>query len=125
MGVLGVLCAFVILSYYSVVGGWVTKYIVAFASGGNFGSDPAAYFNNFVASPVEPVVWHLVFMAFCAIVVVMGGCQRHREDEQDSPPCPLCHCGGGCRPFRHLPGAGEGLKFLFVPDFSRFLQLAT
>ncbi len=118
VGVLGVLCAFVILSYYSVVGGWVTKYIVAFASGGNFGSDPAAYFNNFVASPVEPVVWHLVFMAFCAIVVVMGVVKGIEKMSKILLPALFVIVVVVAIRSVTLPGAGEGLKFLFVPDFS-------
>ena len=118
VGGLGVLCAFVILSYYSVVGGWVTKYIVAFASGGNFGSDPAAYFNNFVASPVEPVVWHLVFMAFCAIVVVMGVVKGIEKMSKVLLPVLFVIVVVVAIRSVTLPGAGEGLKFLFVPDFS-------
>lgn len=118
VGGLGVLCAFVILSYYSVVGGWVTKYIVAFASGGNFGSDPAAYFNSFVASPVEPVVWHLVFMAFCAIVVVMGVVKGIEKMSKVLLPVLFVIVVVVAIRSVTLPGAGEGLKFLFVPDFS-------
>ena len=38
VGVIGVLCAFIICSYYSVIGGWVLKYIASYATGGNFGS---------------------------------------------------------------------------------------
>ena len=39
VGGIGVLTLFVIMSYYSIVGGWVMKYIWVYASGAHFGAD--------------------------------------------------------------------------------------
>ncbi|WP_101294801.1 sodium-dependent transporter [Halegenticoccus soli] len=69
-GVIGALAGFVILSYYSVVGGWVLRYIIASATGAYF-ADPAAYFET-VATGTDAVAYHAVFMALVAGVVAVG-----------------------------------------------------
>lgn len=71
-GKLGIITAFVILSYYSVVGGWVLKYVFTYLGGADFGGDTTAYFTAFIASPIEPLLWHFIFMALTAAVVVKG-----------------------------------------------------
>ena len=116
VGGIGVLCAFVILSYYSVVGGWVLKYIAAYLTGGQFGGDYGAYFDNFVASPVEPVVWHLVFMAFCALVVVGGVAKGIEKASKIMLPALFVLIVVVAVRACTLPGAAEGLKFFFVPN---------
>ena len=72
VGVFGVLTSFIILSYYSVVGGWVLKYFFYYLSGGNFGNDTSNFFNNFISSPFEPALWHIVFMGLSTIIVIGG-----------------------------------------------------
>ena len=58
VGIFGVMAAFVILSYYSVIGGWIIKYIISY---GTTLAAPAD-FTMFISSN-EPVIWHFVFMA--------------------------------------------------------------
>lgn len=50
VGIFGVLAAFIILSYYSVIGGWILKYIVSYAT--TF--DAPADFNAFISNGAEP-----------------------------------------------------------------------
>lgn len=120
VGVIGVVCAFVILSYYSVIGGWVLKYISGYATGGDFSGNTSDYFNNFVASPVEPVVWHLVFMLFCAIVVIGGVAKGIEKASKVMLPLLFLMIIVVAVRSATLPGGLEGLKFLFVPDFGAF-----
>ena len=120
VGVIGVLCAFIICSYYSVIGGWVLKYIASYATGGNFGSDTGAYFNNFVSSPAEPVIWHLVFMLFCAVVVVGGVAKGIEKASKIMLPLLFVFIVIVAVRSATLPGGGEGLQFLFVPNFGAF-----
>ena len=114
VGVLEIACAFIILSYYSVVGGWVMKYIGSYLTGANV-SDGAA-FDTFVSSPVQPVIWHLLFMAV-AVIVVIGGVQKGIEtcSKWLLPLLFVLLIGVVVRSVT-LPGSTEGLKFLFVPD---------
>ena len=116
VGVIEISCAFIILSYYSVVGGWVMKYIGSYLTGASV-SDPAA-FDTFVASPVQPVVWHLLFMAV-AVLVVIGGVQKGIEtcSKWLLPLLFVLLIGVVVRAVT-LPGAFAGLRFLFVPDTS-------
>lgn len=117
VGIIGVVCAFVILSYYSVIGGWVLKYIASYATGGNFGADTKQYFDTFVTSPVEPVVWHLVFMLFCAVVVVGGVAKGIEKASKIMLPLLFLMIIVVAVRSAILPGGVEGLKFLFVPNF--------
>lgn len=117
VGAIGVLCAFTILSYYSVVGGWVMKYILGYLEGGSFGGDPVAYYQHFVSSPIEPVVWHLIFMALCALVVIGGVAKGiERASKFMLPGLFILLIIVAVRSVT-LDGAMEGLKFFFVPDF--------
>lgn len=61
-----------IMTYYSVIGGWVTKYIVVYLTGegGNAATD--GYFTDFITAPVSPVVFMLIFLVITAVVVYNG-----------------------------------------------------
>ena len=67
VGIFGVLAAFIILTYYSVIGGWIIKYIVSY---GTTMAAPAD-FDGFISS-TEPVLWHLVFIAATVGVCYFG-----------------------------------------------------
>ena len=72
VGGIGVLTLFVIMSYYSIVGGWVMKYIWVYASGAHFGAaaNPyQTYFADFIAKPVEPLLWGAAFLLLLACVI--------------------------------------------------------
>ncbi len=69
----------IIVPYYGVIGGWVTRYIVGFVAG-----DPllvgesatvetsATFFSAFTANPWQPLVFFLIFAALTILVVVFG-----------------------------------------------------
>lgn len=124
IGAIGVICGFILLSYYSVVGGWIIKYIIIYGSDGNLGRDKSGYFNNFVASSVEPVTWHLIFMIVCAIIVLCG---IHNGIEKASgimmPALFVMIIILAIRAVM-LDGAVEGLKFLFIPNKTSFNSLS-
>jgi NSS family neurotransmitter:Na+ symporter len=75
VGATGVLGAFLILSFYSVIGGWALSYMGDMASGSFSGMDKDAVggaFTSFLADPGSLLVWHSVFMALTVGVVAMG-----------------------------------------------------
>ena len=77
VGFLGVASAFVILSFYGVVGGWILKYIIdsLFGAFSNLSGDPAAageVFNAFITSSLGPVFYQIVFMSLCIFVIIQG-----------------------------------------------------
>jgi len=69
-GAIGALAGFIILSYYSVVGGWVIQYVVAGLTGG-FGTDAEAFFLS-TASGTNAVLFHGLFMSLVAGIVALG-----------------------------------------------------
>ena len=50
-----------IMTYYTVIGGWVTKYITVFVSGQGAAAAVDGFFGNFISNPIEPLVYFLVF----------------------------------------------------------------
>ena len=72
LGFLTFLVPALIMTYYSVIGGWILKYLTAYLT--TDGSAPAqdGYFTGFITAPVAPIVFTLVFLAFTAFVVYSG-----------------------------------------------------
>lgn len=72
LGYLTFLVPALIMTYYSVIGGWVVKYIVAYltAQGGEAAQD--GYFTSFITSEVSPIVFMLLFLAVTAWIVYRG-----------------------------------------------------
>lgn len=74
-GVLGVTAAFIILSFYSVIGGWAIAYAVDTASYGLAGADARAQqmrFDAMLAAPLKMAVYHFIYMAAVAFIVARG-----------------------------------------------------
>src|SRR6056297_3292855 len=69
-GHLFVVTAVVLLSFYSVVGGWILRYVAASATGAYF-ADPGAYFAG-IDYGIEAVALHLVFLGATAGIVLRG-----------------------------------------------------
>ncbi|MEZ5670952.1 MAG: sodium-dependent transporter [Thiotrichaceae bacterium] len=89
IGWMGTLCGFLILSYYSVIGGWTIAYVVKVGSGIFSNIDMlhdktmiaehvTGVFNQLIANPQTLVLWHTVFMTL-TMVVVLGGVQGGLE----------------------------------------------
>jgi len=72
LGILTFLVPAIIMTYYSVIGGWITKYMVSYLT---FRGEEAAedgFFTSFITSRVSPIFFMLVFLAFTAFVVYRG-----------------------------------------------------
>ncbi|WP_417832205.1 sodium-dependent transporter [Terasakiella sp.] len=121
VGFLAVLAAFLILSFYSVVAGWTIAYIVKMASGALVGGadELGAAFGNFISDPVQPIIYHALFMGL-TIAVVLGGVHDGIE-RACKVLMPLLFIlllvliGRAVT----LPGAEKGLEFFLMPDFSK------
>jgi len=116
VGGIGILSGFLILSYYSVVGGWVMKYIVASFTG--TGTDKAAFFGNFISSPVEPLVYHLIFMGLTAIIVIRGISGGIEKASKFLMPALFALLLVTVIRSVTLDGAMEGIKYFVTPNFS-------
>jgi len=116
IGGFGILAGFLILSYYSVVGGWVLKYIVASITG--VGADKGAYFTEFITSPVEPIIYHLIFMGLTAIIVIRGISGGIEKAVKIVMPALFIMLMVVVLRSVTLEGASEGLKYYLTPNFS-------
>ncbi len=111
-----------IVPYYCVIGGWVTKYLFAYvtgdgATGAMTGDNAALYFSNFISSSWEPIVFFIVF-AFLSFAVVVFGVQKGIEKIGKILMPLLAVLSVGLAIFAMCQkGALEGVKYFIVPKF--------
>ena len=120
LGYLAALVPVIILPYYSVIGGWVLKYLYTFISGQASLSVSDNFFSGFIAQPIEPVGWFLLFLGVTALIVLMGVEKGIESVSKFMMPilAILAVFIAGYALF--LPGALEGVKYYLLPDFSKF-----
>jgi NSS family neurotransmitter:Na+ symporter len=74
-GLAGIVTSFLILSFYSVIGGWTIAYALEIASSGLVGPEPSAVqarYDALLASPLRLTTHHALFMGLTAVVVARG-----------------------------------------------------
>lgn len=79
LGILTFLVPVLIMTYYAVIGGWITKYAVVYITGNSAAAAEDGYFTSFITSPVSPVVFALLFMGVTSFIVfngVQGGIEK-------------------------------------------------
>lgn len=119
LGSIGILTAFLILSYYSVVGGWVIKYIVATLTGG-ISADKAGYFTGFIGAPVEPLIYHGIFMVLTVAIVIKGISGGIEKASKIMMPALFVMLIMVAIRSMTLEGASAGISYYLKPDFSKF-----
>ena len=120
IGVLASLVPIIILPYYSVIGGWVCKYLAAFLSGNASAAAADGYFEGFIAQPAEPIGWFLLFMGATALVVLCGVNKGVEKVSKIMMPVLVVLTVFVAVYALFLPGAMDGVKYYLMPDFSRF-----
>lgn len=120
VGWLAALIPAIILPYYSVIGGWVTRYLVTFATG--CGADAAAdsFFGNFISNPTAPILWFCIYLALTAIVVLFGVEKGIEKASKIMMPVLVVLSLFIAIYSVTLPGALDGVIYYIKPDFSKF-----
>ena len=72
LGYLTFLVPAIIMTYYSVIGGWIAKYLVTYVTGAGNAAAQDTYFTSFITSQVSPILFMLIFLAFTAFIVYRG-----------------------------------------------------
>ena len=72
IGILACLVPILILPYYSVIGGWILKYLAVFLTGGAADTVADGYFGGFITAQWSPIFWFVIFLAATTLVVYMG-----------------------------------------------------
>lgn len=120
IGVLASVIPAIILPYYSVIGGWVSKYLAVFISGGAADAAADGYFESFIAKPFEPIGWFLLFIGLTALVVLLGVEKGIEKVSKLMMPVLVVLTLIIAVYAMFMPGAMEGVKYYLTPDFSKF-----
>ena len=126
VGYMAVISPFLILSFYSVLGGMVLKYMFSFIQalfngGANFaGVTSGAFFGGFVCNAPDMLLYFALFQGL-TLVIVMGGIEAgiERFSKFAIPALAMILLGLICYVVT-LPGAAAGLEFVFKPNFAVF-----
>ncbi|MCZ0871057.1 sodium-dependent transporter [Peribacillus sp. AS_2] len=117
----GVVASIILLSFFSVVGGWIISYLARSFTGSLSNLTQEEYgnfFNTIISNPYETVIAQLLFMVF-TIWVVQGGVSKgiEKANKYMMPSLFILFIILLIRSLT-LDGAMEGVKFFLKPDFS-------
>ncbi len=122
-GWMGVTAAFCILSFYGVVAGWTLEYVLKAVMNGFAGKTPnelGGMFGGFISGVGKPIFWQILFMALTCLIVTAGVKDGIEKYSKILMPILLVLLVVLCiRGITLPPPSGEGLAFLFKPDFSK------
>ena len=118
LGFLTVISPLIILSYYSVVGGWSIEYLIK-AAGSGFGEEVPSLFGEFIVKPWAPLICHTLFLLLTAGVVSAGVKSGIERFNRISLPLLFVLIVVIMVYALTLPGAGEGVRYLLKPDFGK------
>ncbi len=120
IGYIAALVPAIILPYYSVIGGWVTKYFVAFTTGNGFSTTADNYFDGFIASAAEPIGWFFIYIGITALIVLFGVEKGIEKVSKIMMPILLLLSIVIAVYALTIPGAMDGVKYYLTPNFSKF-----
>ena len=115
VGYFGVLAAYVILSYYAIIGGWIIKYFISYLTT----AQPPADFGAFIAQPAEPLIWFFLFMLTTSLICYFGVGGIEKASSIMMPSLFVILLIIIVRGLT-MPGALAGLDFIFRPRFNNF-----
>ena len=137
LGILTFLVPVLIMTYYAVIGGWITRYAVVYLTGQTNAAAQDGYFTAFITSSLSPVIYALVFMAVTAVIVykgIQGGIERVSRYLMPALLLLVIFIALYCLTLRHTDPAGQtqtgiaGFLYYITPHFEgltvgRFLQI--
>jgi NSS family neurotransmitter:Na+ symporter len=132
IGLLGVVTAFIILAFYTVVAGWTLEYLVQsvkwMITSSKIGlaemdneavrSFFSNHYESFISGIWRPIIWFVVMMFFTGYIVISGVKKGIEKYAKILMPILLALLLVLVVRSLSLEGAREGLVFLFKPDFS-------
>lgn len=122
VGLFTIIVPLVVLSYYSVIGGWSVEYLlksVNFAFENASQSAMSTMFSDFVSSTWGPLLVHTGFLLVTILIVVVGIKDGIEKFSKVMMPLLFFIVLAIAIYSMTLPGAKAGLDYLFNPDFSK------
>lgn len=121
-GVMTVVSPMIVLSYYSVVGGWSVEYLfkaLAFDFTGVPAEKITGFFGRFISSTWEPIVAHTIFIAMSAGIILAGVRKGIEKFSKVTMPLLFALIVAIAIYGLTLPGSRAGVDYLLKPDFSK------
>ena len=121
-GIIGVVTSFLVLSFYSVIGGWIILYLFKALTGELAGLSPDQFgplFDEIISEPISTLTGQLLFMLLTIVVVAKGVQKGIEQTSKFMMPTLLILFIIIVIRSLSLDGAMEGVRFLLVPDFSK------
>ncbi|KPL83384.1 transporter [Thermanaerothrix daxensis] len=125
VGAAGALASFLIMAFYTEVAGWVFAYILKAISGNILTTNSAlttAAFTSLITSPLWSLVWQWIVLAWVAFIIVRGVSKGIEATTKRLMPILFGLLIIVCVRSLTLPGAVQGLEFLFKPDFTKLTK---
>ncbi|WP_432470719.1 sodium-dependent transporter [Amphritea sp. HPY] len=122
IGGMGMIASVLILSFYSVIGGWALSYVGNSASGLFAGASTetiGAMFGNLLADPYTLLLWHSVFMVLVIMIVARGLSSGMEKAINILMPIMFALLLVMVGYAMSTDNFAEGFAFLFQPDFSK------
>ena len=126
IGLFGWMAPLFIIGFYSMLGGYTIKYMVANlgdfinASWGINGADSAEFFTVFYTDPLESAFYTAIFICLIIFIIAMGIRNGIEKFSSVATPALFVMLIIIIARAVTLPGAIEGVKFMLVPDWSLF-----
>ena len=112
---------FIIVPYYCVIGGWVTKYMFGYITDGSAAlSDGGAFFSSFITTGAESAFYMILFVLLAVAIVAMGVNGGIEKANMIMMPLLIVMAAGVAIYSLTLPGAMDGLAYYLIPDISKF-----
>ncbi|MDO5132258.1 MAG: sodium-dependent transporter [Eubacteriales bacterium] len=109
-----------ICPYYSVIGGWVCKYLFEYTRGNVRGLADDAYFGSFISDGMKAQFWFIVFVGLVLCVILLGVENGIERVSKFMMPVLIVLAVIICVYAVSRPGALEGVKYFLVPNPKNF-----
>ena len=123
VGLFTIVVPLIVLSYYSVIGGWSIEYFLKSLTFSFTGNESQAamntMFTDFVSNPWIPLICHTGFLLATTMIVVVGIKDGIEKFSKVMMPMLFFIVIAIAVYSLTLPGAGKGVDYLFNPDFSK------
>ena len=123
VGLFTIIVPLVVLSYYSVIGGWSVEYLLKSVSFSFTGEASQSVFHSmftdFVSSTWAPLIAHTAFLLVTTLIVIVGIKDGIEKFSKVMMPLLFFIVVAIAIYSMTLPGASAGLDYLFNPDFSK------
>ncbi len=119
-GWLNAIVPILIVPYYSVIGGWVCKYLFEYFRNDASTIASDTFFVDFIGNGLESEIWFIIFSALVLTVIYMGVQNGIERVSKFMMPILVVLAAIICIYSVTRPGALKGVEYLFVPHFTKF-----